>query len=952
MIVMHLFKLRPWVIFGVSVCWTASGHGREPIDFERDVRPIFNRHCVACHGGVKQAADLSFIDADGARWVVEPGDAEASLLIERVEAEDDRMPPPEHGPPLSGEEIETLRRWISDGGRWGVHWAFEPPREKPPAEPSTDGWSGSRIDRFVRDRLREAGLSPAPPAAPERWLRRVSLDLVGLPPTPNQRSRFLSDLADCGERAYGAAVDRLLSSPAFGERWASVWLDAVRYADSRGLGQDGRRTVWKYRDWVIRAINSDMPYDEFTVRQLAGDLLPDPSIDDLVATTCQRLTQTNEEGGTDDEMFRVEAVVDRVNTLWQTWQGVSFGCVQCHSHPYDPIEHEEYYRFLAFYNNTVDCDLTNDEPTLRVPRDLQHRAEARSLDRRITRLWRREWGLGYELLGDASKWQALEASSASTNNATRVVVKRTGGGEEYQTRGTVAKQTTVTVEGRLPEGIGQLTAIRFTGLPRDETIARKNSEWGFVLSHVTAELVSEGDRVQPVELAFVIADEPDPILDPQLSLNPKSRYGFGAYSRIHHPRSVAFVLETPLAVAAGDRLRVSLGQHVFELGAFPLVAKRGRIAVSGSGEFHRLWDAPDRRSARGELAELRQQRRSIPSVEIPVMAERPASLARPSFVFDRGNYLTKTDEVTPATPAFLPPIADHREDGLDRLDLARWIASPENPLTARVAVNRVWSQLFGVGLVETQEDFGSAGSRPSHPRLLDDLAARFQTDMRWSLKRLLRELVLSASYRQSPRAAEDKRRSDPRNRLLSRGPDHRLSAETIRDQALAIGGLLSRQRYGPPVHPPIPEGVWNPFRAGDRWETPPAGDADRYRRTLYTYTKRSIPYPVMAAFDAPSREFCSVRRLRSNTPLQALMTLNDATFVEAAAGLARRMAAAGDDPATRLRAGFLLAVCREPSDAELAELLRLLERTGDRGERHALETAASVLLNLDEVLTR
>uniref|UniRef100_UPI0035640DFF DUF1549 domain-containing protein n=1 Tax=Stieleria sp. TaxID=2795976 RepID=UPI0035640DFF len=395
-----------------------------PVDFNRDVRPIFNQHCVACHGGVKQAGGLSFVYADSVLAVIDPGSSEDSYLMERVllpADEEEHMPPSDHGRSLNAAEIDILKRWIDGGGQWGKHWAFTQPQRAETRSLESDPWSRTRIDPFVLDKIKQQGLMPQVDAEPEEWLRRASLDLTGLPPTPAQVDAFLADVRRNGEDAYRVAADDLLASPAFGERWASVWLDVIRYADSRGLGLDGRRTIWQFRDWVIRAFNEDMPYDQFTVRQLAGDLLPDRTLDDLLATACHRTTQTNEEGGTDDETFRTEAVMDRVNTTWQAWQGVSFGCVQCHSHPYDPIEHKEYYQFLAFFNNTADSDLGNDLPTLAVPVDHDQFDEAFQLDEQADQLWLYEWQLARAGVKDDELWKPISDLELSTNNNTRVV---------------------------------------------------------------------------------------------------------------------------------------------------------------------------------------------------------------------------------------------------------------------------------------------------------------------------------------------------------------------------------------------------------------------------------------------------------------------------------------------------------------------------------------------------
>lgn len=959
----------------------ASLASAQQVDFKSQIRPLLNEHCVACHGGVKQAADLSFVYKDQVDMVIEAGDSENSYLLERVVSDDDdeRMPPPDHGR-LNTEEVELLKRWIDQGAEWGTHWAFEKPmrHDTPKTTSEADEWAHSNIDRFVLAKMQSANLEPSPPALPDRWFRRASLDTTGLPPTLEQRTHFLADVEAGKSTAYADAVDRLLESPSYGERWASPWLDAVRYADSRGLGLDGKRSIWKYRDWVVDALNSDMPYDKFTIAQLAGDLLPDARLEDLVATACHRLTQTNEEGGTDDEQFRVEAVIDRVNTTWQVWQGLSFGCVQCHSHPYDPIRHEEYYQFAAFFNNTADCDLGDDRPNLAVPLDPNDYDRARKLDRQISSSWHEIWSTAQAIAAAPDTWQPVEGLQASSNSSTKVVVATAEGRQEYQTSGTVAKSTTVTLEAPAPGGLDALTAIRFTGLPVNLDSAKLDSEWGFVISNIKVELLTPKDAagtgaeeetqadteqnkwdVAELKVVRVVSDEVDPLLDPMDSLNAKSSNGVGAYTRMNYPRSGLFVLEQAAAIRPGCRLRVSLAQNVFALGAFPLVAHRGRLDVTDEPAWTD-WAKDDQRWQ--HLEELKTQRKKIRSIQTPVLAERSDDFYRPTAVFDRGNYLTKTEPVAPLVPDFVSVGFKPSSPLPNRLDMARWLVHESNPLTSRVMVNRVWGQIFGIGLVETQEDFGSAGTPPSHPLLLDDLAVRFREDMKWSVKSLVREMVLSATYRQSSIRTESSRQADPRNRWLSRGPRHRLPAEIVRDQALAISGLLSTQMHGEPVHPPIPAGVWQPFQSGDKWKTAEKGDPNRYRRTLYTYTKRSIQFPLMASFDAPTREACSARRLPSNTPLQALMTLNDSVFLEASEALAQRMTESHTDLAKQLGHGFLLATSREPREAELATLEKLYGGTLGSyqapaeseisAETFAMQQVANVLLNLDEVLNQ
>lgn len=926
-----------------------AADGPPEVDFNRDVRPIFNEHCVACHGGVKQAGDLSFVYEDSVSYVVEPGDAEASSLIERVLLPDDdesRMPPPEHGRSLNEEEIKILRAWIDSGVKWGKHWAFETLQSQSLPKLENDSFSRNRMDRFVLAKMQEAGLAPSPDADAIRWLRRVSLELTGLPPTPQEAEAFATRAKQMGDVAYREAVDRLFASPGFGQRWASVWLDIIRYADSRGLGLDSRRNIWQYRDWVVRAFNADLPYDQFTIQQIAGDLLDDPSLEELLATACHRTTQTNEEGGTDDETFRTEAVMDRVSTTWQTWMGLSFGCVQCHSHPYDPIEHDEYYRFLAFFNNTVDTDLGSDEPTYAFPINPDEFDDALNLDRQIEQLDQQRWDQTLEAIANADQWSPWPVSEASTTNSSSVEATDIQGQSGYATVGTVAKNTKVVLEGK-PQGKQTITALKFVGLPKDSQRAIAYPEWGYLISFFETTVVDSEGKETPVKFSQVVSDEPNPILDPNLSLNAKSRSGAGPYSRIHYPRETVFVLQQPLELSEDDGLKVTITFNGVETGAFPLVAHRGYLEVSSDTAWASWLEATEQLNQ--QLSELRAQRRNIRSTNTPVMSERPQKFSRPSFVFDRGNQMTKTDEVTPSTPAFLPEMESATPS---RLDLARWIVDQNNPLTARVAVNRLWSRLFGTGLVLTEEDFGVAGERPTHPQLLDDLAYRFQTDMNWSVKSLLREILTSSTYRQSSVVTDEKLKADPSNQFLSRGPRTRLPAETIRDQALAISGLLSEQMEGPPVHPPIPSGIWNPFNSGDKWRTPESSDPDRYRRTVYTYIKRTIPYPIMASFDAPSREFCSVRRLPSNTPTQALMTLNDSTFVESAAALAERMRQFDGTLQEQIQHGFRLATCRRPSTDELDALIGLSRENSTDSDPNAFRSIATVLLNLDEVLCK
>lgn len=961
-----------WICLGALTPQAFAQHRATAtvIDFERDIRPIFNQHCVACHGGVKQAGELSFVyldrlvsKADANEGVIVPGKPEISRLIERITSPDPeiRMPPVERNREgLAPSQIEILRNWVLQGAHWRPHWAYVAP--EPQALPAIKraNWPRQRMDYFVLAKLEQEQIEPAGTELPTRWLRRVSLDLTGLPPSLEQREKFLLMHSQNPDAACASAVDECLNSSRFGEHWASRWLDVVRYADSKGLGKDERRLNWRYRDWVIEALNTDLPYDQFTIQQIAGDLLPDPQVTDLMATGVHRLTQTNGEGGTDDEEFRVSAVLDRVNTTWQAWQGVTFGCAQCHDHPYDPIRHEEYYRFLAFFNNTSDSDTDQEFPLMRAPLAQRDYRAASELQQEVRRLGEEIWRSEYARLMDETLWKPMTGVQVTSQPASEVTLERREGWEEFVTPADVPRNTVLTIEASSPGGLEQLTAIQFTGLPRDLQQAARDTEWGFILTGFTAELLAPEQDSIPLKFARVIIDEPEPFFDPQNTIleqageeSPRRRdrgYGFSAYSRIDRPRRAAFILESPVKLTTGMAIRVKLTHGAYYLDSFPLVTARGRLAFSGDESFTRLLDDPELCLQRDQLKEVEKQLAAIPSVDLPILRELPPHLKRPTFLYQRGAYLSKGKEVVAGVPASFPPLDP--DATVDRLALARWLVDAKNPLTARVAVNRIWGSLMEVPLVVTEEDFGSSGMPPSHPQLLDDLAFRFRTELGWSMKRLIREITLSSAYRQSSRIRPELLDRDRENRWLARGPRSRLSAELVRDQALAISGLLSGKLHGPPVHPPLPEGVWMPFDASDKWETPPRGAEDRYRRSIYTYYKRTIPYPTFAAFDAPSREFCAPRRLPSNTPLQALMTLNDEAFVECAQALGKKIALSSTDPVERLHHGFLLATQREPDAAELEQLQKLIGHYGPDRTDEAYTMLAALLLNLDEVLTR
>jgi len=768
---------------GVSV----PGKGAaDKVQFARDIQPILASSCLVCHGpdekmrkaglrlDVRESALKSL--RSGGKAIV-PGDARSSELLTRIHSEgSDRMPPAKSNITLKPKQKELLKRWIEEGAEYQKHWSFVVPQR--PAIPivKTKGWARNALDDFVLSRLEAEGLKPSPEADRHALARRVSLDLTGLPPTIAAVDRFVNDPSP---DAYEKYVDRLFELPAYGEHWAHNWLDLARYADSNGYATDNLRTIWKYRDWVIDAINANKPFDQFTIEQIAGDMLPQATTQQILATAFHRNTLTNDEGGTSDEEFRVAAVVDRVNTTMQVWMGLTIGCAQCHSHKYDPISQEEFFRVYAIFNQTEDADRSDNSPLLSAPTPEQ------------------------------------------------------------------AKQK----------------------------------------SKLDAEIAA---------------------LDKQLK------------------------------------------------------------QVKGAG--------PEKKKITDQLAVLRKQLAAVKPLTTPIMHELPDGKKRNTRIHIRGNFLDEGKPVTPGVPAVLHPLADKTKP--DRLALARWLVDASNPLTARVTVNRYWEQVFGSGLVETPEDFGIRGKLPTHPELLDWLAVEFVAQ-KWDVKKLLRMLVTSATYRQSSRITPELEQRDPSNRLFARGPRHRSSAETIRDQALFVSGLLSPKMHGPPVRPPCPKlGLTAAFGSGTDWED--SKGEDKYRRALYTQWRRTTPYPSMITFDAPSRNVCSVKRPRTNTPLQALTTLNDPVYVEAAQALARRMVKAGGaTPETRATYGFRLCLSRPPRDAELKRLVDLQRTAREKfakAPKEAVQMAteplgplppgmepadlaawtvvSNVLLNLDEMFAK
>lgn len=921
------------------------------IDFNRDIRPILTSQCTACHGGVKEAGGISFVFrekalaiGDSGNPTIVPGDPEKSELIARITSTDPDMvmPQPDHGPPLPVADIEKIRQWIQQGAEWDEHWAFVRPVDHSLPEVSNSAWPQIGIDRFILARLEAEKHTPNPEAEPALLLRRLSIDLTGLPPTLPELDAFESSWKTDPVAAWQREIDRLLASSHYGERWAATWLDLARYADTEGLGHDQPRPAWPFRDWVVRAYNSDMRFDDFTIKQLAGDLLPEPSLDDLIATNFHRQSQNNGEGGADDEEFRVVAVMDRVATTWEAWQGVTMSCVQCHSHPYDPILHHEYYTSYAFFNNARDYDLSEHYPLLPVPKDP-------AFAENFTKWWAERKALLNQAHNHQNQLRAetIWQPPATLDARSKVPLENIPGDAkpEFLLTGTAATGTVIDLHLTPPAALTEITAVRVEILPADPATAIHTPDWGTVLSQIQLHATHDGVEV-PIAITRVIGDEPDPFHNPQQSLK-NSPIGWGAYPKIDRPRSCVLVFEKPIAATS---LRVTLTHRRNAALSIPMVSKRGRVFLTGDPRWTSLANDPAAAASLARIAEIDAAFAEHSAMRLPIIDTVAPHLERPTHLFIRGNWLEKdTEAQKPGIPTLFGKLPANKP--ADRLALAEWLVSAENPLAARVAVNRLWEQLFGLGLVETLEDFGSSGSDPSHPELLDHLALRYRETHQWSQKAMLREIVSSATYRQSAAANRPVHAVDPHNRLFARGPRVRLSAEAVRDHGLVASGLFTATLFGPPVFPPMPDGGWTPFESRETWTTPEPGQADRYRRSLYTYTKHTNPYPAFAAFDAPSRELCTTRRILSNTPLQALDTLNSPAHAEFAEALARRIAKEiPGDLATKLATAHRIATSRLPDEDRLASLLKLHRELGD--QENALSTIASVLLNLDDALVK
>jgi hypothetical protein len=1019
------------VVLSVRV---VPAYGADKVDFTRDIRPILSDACFQCHGPdeKQRKAKLRLDTKEGAHAplrgespLLVPGKPNESELLRRVTDADDktRMPPPKSGKKLTDRQIGLLRHWIEQGASWSEHWAFVPPKRPPLPAVKTPGWVRTPIDAFILARLEREGLRPSPEADRVTLFRRLSLDLIGLPPTIEEVDAFLADQSD---NAYAKQVERLLRSPHYGERWGQHWLDAARYADSDGYEKDKSRQVWAYREWVINALNRDLPYDQFLIEQLAGDLLPNPTQDQRVATGFLRNSMINEEGGIDPEQFRMEAMFDRMDAIGKGILGITIQCAQCHNHKFDPLTQEDYYRLFAFLNNDYEANIAVYTPAeqqkradvLRQIRDIELGLQHRHPDwRERMAAWEMtvkddqpDWivvrpeveeistgGQKYLPLPDGS---FLAQGYAPTKHRVKMTVRT-------DVQPITAFRLELLLDHNLPLG-GPGRSIRGTG----------------ALSEFEVEAASALTPNKPAKVKFTKATSdlelPEEALDPiyddrskkkrvtgpaSFAIDGKGDTAWGSDAgpgRRNRPRKAVFTAATPVGFPSGTVLTFYLTQNHggwnsddnqnCNLGRFRLsittrpdavadpipVWVREALAVprqlrspAQTATVFSHWRAlvPEWKAANDAIEALWRQH---PEGGSQLVLQHQDHL-RTTHMLERGNFLKPARSVEPGVPSFLHPLP--AGTAANRLTFAKWLADRNSPTTARSLVNRVWQTYFGTGLVSTSEDLGLQSDAPSHPELLDWLTVEFM-DRGWSLKGLHRLIVDSAAYRQSSKVTPELQARDPFNRLLARGPRFRVEGEVVRDIALAASGLLNPQLGGPSVYPPAPAFLFSPPASYGPKVWKEATGPDRYRRGIYTFRFRSVPYPPLQNFDSPNGDFSCVRRVRSNTPLQALTTLNEPVFMECAQALARRVLEhGGATEDQRLTYAFRLCVARSPTEREMAVLRGVLDKQRSRfaeggakpdelvakdpmppgvtpPQLAAWTVVSRVLLNLDETITK
>jgi hypothetical protein len=967
------------------------------VDFNRDVRPVLAQQCFTCHGmddhGRKGKLRLDLSDSaygkgKSGEIAIVPGKPDASEVIKRILStdEDEVMPPPHTKKVMSEKDKATLKAWIAEGAKYEAHWAYSPPK-------ATD--AKASIDHFIRRHLDKEGLKPSPEADAYTLVRRVYLDLIGLPPTPAEADAFVQSQSGQSNQAYEKLVDFLLASKQYGERWARRWLDLARYADTNGFEKDRPRQIWPYRDWVVKALNDDMPFDQFSIKQLAGDMLPNATAEDIIATGFHRNTMLNEEGGIDPNEYRFYAMVDRVGVTGTAWMGLTMNCCQCHTHKYDPILHTDYYSVMALLNNA-------DEPTYHIPTPeikAQQKAHAERIAKLEADLPKKFPGGEAAMQSRFAGWIEGESKRASQWQVIRpTAMKTTMPHLEQQPdgfilgSGDISKSDVYDLSFKAP--IKGVTAIKIEvashpSLPNDGP-GLTNYEGplgGFFLSELKA-----AQNGQPVNIANAEAtneEEEDKVNDAapaaakskkaarkaavkktnnaMATLDAEMSSGWqvlGGYGQSH---AAVFHFEKPIDLTNGFDLKMLFEKHF----ACPLGHFRLSVTTSDHAEatghplevenalatgdqtkreamLHTfLVTAPEMRQAAAPLlAARRQMPRGQPTL---AMKERPSSNPRATNRYHRGEYLQPKETVPPAVPAFLPSLPKNAP--ANRLTFAKWLFTPENPLTARVTVNRQWQAFFGRGLVKSLEDFGYQSEPPSHPELLDWLAVEF-VKQGWSLKKLHKLIVMSSTYKQSSHRSDRSDQTDLENTFLSHAPRFRLDAEIIRDAALKAAGVLSPKMGGPGVYPPQPASVTSEGTYGKfEWKT--SEGEDRYRRSLYTFIKRTAPFAMATTFDAPTGEACLAKRDVSNSPLQALTLLNDQMFMEAAQAMAKVVIAESPDDDSRLTNTFRRCLTRPPAADELIMLQTFLQKQRNQKlDGEALWAAVCrAILNLDEAIT-
>ena len=913
-------KYKLVIVFSAIICCSIlylTLFTHEPIDYNTEVKPILNKKCISCHGGVKKKAGFSLLFQEEAlaatasgKPAIIPGDAKHSEMIRRLHLTDPEERMPYQADALTKDEIEILTRWVDEGARFSTHWAYTP--VKKPILPSNGFFSffkkntSNEIDVFIDEKLTEYGLERSPEADKKTLLRRLSLDLIGYPAPEKIATKFLNDSS---EKAYTRLVDDLMSFSGYGEKWAGMWLDLARYADTKGYERDDARNIWRYRDWLIQSFNDDKPYNKFIIEQIAGDLLDNPTDQELIATAFHRNTMTNDEGGTDNEEFRTAAVIDRVNTTWETLMGTSFGCVQCHSHPYDPFKHDEYYKFMAYFNNSRDEDTYEDYPLLK---EFKNNS--------ITHF------------DSVMSW--INSNAGISEHAFFKKFIKTG-----------------------QPAINSLLADSLVNSALADTkwlLMRKNSFAKFNKISLTGKsnlLIRYSSRVSNGLLNIYLNDaNSKPLL--KIPIN-KSSGGWEIKEVPVPPTNGTFNLVLQYkneSLKSSDDNGMMFDWLAF-IPAFP--GKGKKLEPTYHKLFINLLNQPD--------AEM-----------TPIMLDNPDDMYRETKVFERGNRLLQTDIVK----ADLPSIFKNKFESFssNRLGLAKWITSKSNPLTARTMVNRIWEQLFGQGLVETLEDLGSQGTTPTHQHLLDYLSYNFMYEDDWSIKKLIKRIVTSETYKQSSVANKKMLEIDPLNKYYARAPRIRLSAEQIRDQALCIADVMSTKMYGPSVMPYQPEGIWSSPYDNKKWIK--STGEDQYRRALYTYWKRSSPYPSMVNFDGAAREVCLSRRIKTNTPLQALTLLNDSTYWDLSVKFAQKTLSNGDkDLNAQIGFAYKKATGKDIDNGKRIILKKLYDESFNKIKNRqsdgsinklladssvniemmslaAMSVVTNAILNLDEVITK